>query len=100
MRNGITWSAKSANWAPGIPKGPIPSQKKMGPKCTTRVRSDDNTPDHNFQVSQRLTSDLTTTPQQCDKEIDNSANRADQQSARHVRSWPQQCKIPSLERKE
>ena len=34
-------------------------------------RSDDNMPEDNFQVSQRLTSDLTTTPQQCNKEIDN-----------------------------
>ena len=59
-------------------------------------RSDDSMPDGNFQVLQRLTSDLTPTPQQCDKEIDNSANRADQQSARHVRSWLQQCKMKSL----
>ena len=40
-------------------------------------RSDDNMLDDNFQVSQRLTSDPTTTPQQCTKEIDNSPNRAD-----------------------
>ena len=39
-------------------------------------RSDDNTLDVCFQESQ-LTSDPTTTPQQCTKEIDNSANRAD-----------------------
>ena len=56
--------------------------------------------DDHFQVLQRLTSDLTPTPQQCDKEIDNTTNRVDQRSARHVRSWLQQCKIPSLERKE
>ena len=60
-------------------------------------RSDDNVLDDCFQVSQRLTSDPTTTPQQCHREIDNAANRADQQSARHVR---QECKIPSLERKQ
>ena len=59
-------------------------------------RPDDNMLDCNFQVWQRLTSDLTPTPQQCDKEIDNSANRADQQSARHVRSWLQLCKMKSL----
>ena len=59
-------------------------------------RSDDNMLDDIFQVSQRPTSDLTTTPQQCDKEIDNTANRADQHSARHVRSWLQQCKMKSL----
>ena len=47
-------------------------------------RSDDNLLDDNFQVS---------TPQQCDKEIDNFANRADQHSARRVRSWLQQCKM-------
>ena len=40
-------------------------------------RSDDNMLDDKFQVSQRLTSDPTTTPQQCTTEIDNSANRAD-----------------------
>ena len=39
-------------------------------------RSDDNMLDDNFQVSQRLTSDLTTTPHQCTKEMDNCANRA------------------------
>ena len=63
-------------------------------------RSDDNMLDDCFQVSQRLTSDPTTTPQQCHKEIDNAANRADQRSARHVRSWLHECKIPSLERKK
>ena len=47
-------------------------------------RSDDNMLDDCFQVSQRLTSDPTTTPQQCHKEIDNAANRADQRSARHT----------------
>ena len=40
-----------------------------------------------FRFRKRLTSDLTTTPRQCKKEIDNSANWADQRSARHVRSW-------------
>ena len=40
---------------------------------TVRNRSDDNMLDDNFWVWQRLTSDLTTTPQQCNKEIDNSA---------------------------
>ena len=59
-------------------------------------RSVDIMLDCNFQVLQRLTSDLTPTPQQCDKEIDNSANRADQRSARHVRSWQQLCKMKSL----
>ena len=49
--------------------------------------------DDNFQVSQRPTSDLTTTPQQCDKEIDNYANRADQQSAS---SGLQQCQMKSV----
>ena len=39
-------------------------------------RSGDNMLDVCFQVSQRLTSDPTTTPQH--KEIDNAANRADQ----------------------
>ena len=39
--------------------------------------TDDNMLDDNFPVSQRLTSDPTTTPQQCTKEIDNSATRAD-----------------------
>ena len=63
-------------------------------------RSDDNMLDDCFQVSQRLTSDPTTTPQQCHKEIDNAANRADQRSARHVRSYLQECKIPPLERKK
>ena len=55
-----------------------------------------------FQVSQRLTSDLTTTPQQCHKEIDNAANRADQRSARHVRGWLtyNNAKNTSLERQE
>ena len=48
-----------------------------------------------FQVSQRRP--LT---QQCHREIDNAANRADQRSARHVRSWLQECKILSLERKQ
>ena len=62
-------------------------------------RSDDNMLDDCFQVSQRLTSDPTTTPQQCHKEIGNAANRADQRSAKHVRSWLQEYKIPSLERK-
>ena len=41
-------------------------------------RSDDKMLDVCFQVSQRLTSDPTTTPQQSHKEIDNAANRADQ----------------------
>ena len=41
-------------------------------------RSDDNMLDVCLQVSQQLTSDPTTTPQQCHKEIDNAANRADQ----------------------
>ena len=53
--------------------------------------------DDNLQVSQRLASDFTTTPQQCNKEIDNSANRAGQHSARHVR---QKCKMKSLFREE
>ena len=60
----------------------------------------DNMLDDCFQVSQRLTSDPTTTPHQCHKEIDNAANRADQRSARHVRNWLQECKIPSLEKKK
>ena len=34
------------------------------------------------------------------EEIDNTANRADQRSVRHVRSCPKQCNIPSLERTE
>ena len=38
-------------------------------------RSDDNMLDVWFQDSQRLTSDPTTTPQQCHKEIDNAAMR-------------------------
>ena len=63
-------------------------------------RSDDNVLDDCFQVSQRLTCDPTTTPQLCHREIDNAANRADQRSARHVRSWLQEWKIPSLERKK
>ena len=46
-----------------------------------------------FQVSQRLTSDPTTTPQQCHNEFDNAANQADQRSARRVRSWLQECKM-------
>ena len=46
--------------------------------CDVSVnRSDDNILTDYFQVSQRLTSDPTTTPQQCTKEIDKSANRAD-----------------------
>ena len=44
-----------------------------------------------FQVSQRLTSDPTTTQQQYHREIDNAADRADQRSARLVRSWLQEC---------
>ena len=37
--------------------------------CDVSVsRSDHNMLDYNFQVSQRLTSDLTNTPQQCNKE--------------------------------
>ena len=65
--------------------------------CDVKVnRSDDNVPDDIKTGSQRLTSDLKTTSQQCNKEIDNSANRADQRSARHVRSWLQQCRIKSL----
>ena len=59
-------------------------------------RSDDNMLDDHFQISQRLTSDLASTPKQCNKEMDNSANRADQHSTRHVRSWLQQCKMKSL----
>ena len=34
------------------------------------------------------------------EEIDTSAYRADQRSARHVRSQQQQCKMPSLERRK
>ena len=47
-------------------------------------RSHDNMLDDCFQGSQRLTSDPTTTPRQCHKEVDNAANRTDQRSARHV----------------
>ena len=63
-------------------------------------RSDDNVLHDCFQVSQRLTSDPKTTPQQCLKEIDNAANRADHRSARHVRSWLQEWKIPALDRRK
>ena len=34
------------------------------------------------------------------KKIDNTAKGADQRSARHVRSWLQQFKTPSLEENE
>ena len=43
--------------------------------CVNRI--DDNVLDVCFQVSERLTSDPTTTPLQCHREIDNAANRAD-----------------------
>ena len=39
---------------------------------------------YNFQVSQRLTSDPKTTPQQCNKEIDNTANRAGYNNANEI----------------
>ena len=65
----------------------LPSVRHEYEYCDVCVnRSDDNMLDDCFQVSQRLTSDPATTHQQCHREIDNAANRADQRSVRHVRS--------------
>ena len=65
-------------WRHGIRTEPLSAQHEYD-YCDICVnRSDDNMLDVCFQVSQRLTRHPTTTPQQCHKEIDNAANRADQ----------------------